>query len=139
MIRGAGGLRSLMHMSPVRIAAVVVLALRAAYGAALVATPGSVTKQWLGPAATRPPAVVGVRGLGARELAVHVAAIVDALRGAPLRPWLAISIAGDLSDIAVTAASRDGLPDKAAVKTLAVAGGSAAISAALALAVDRDT
>jgi len=128
-----------MTMAPVRIAAIAVLALRAAYGAALVAVPGRVTKQWLGPAATRPPAVVGVRGLGAREVAVHVAAIVGALRGAPLRPWLAVSVAGDLSDIAITAASRDGLPEKAAVKTLAVAGGSAAISAALALIVDRDT
>ncbi len=89
-----------MNMAPVRIAAIAVLALRAAYGAALVAAPGRVTKQWLGPAATRPPAVVGVRGLGAREVAVHVAAIVGALRGAPLRPWLAVSVAGDLSDIA---------------------------------------
>jgi hypothetical protein len=124
-------------MPPVRLAAVSVLALRAAYGAALLAAPGRVTRQWLGPAAARPPAVVAVRGLAAREIAVHVAAMVDALRGAPLRPWLALSIAGDLADIAATAAGRHGVPDKAPAKTLAVAGGSAAISAALALLVDR--
>ena len=80
-----------------------------------------------------------MRGLAAREIAVHVAATVDALRGAPLRPWLALSIAGDLADIAATAAGRDGVPDKAPAKTVAVAGGSAAISAALALLVDRDS
>jgi hypothetical protein len=125
-------------MPPVRLAAVAVLGLRAAYGAALLAVPGRVTRQWLGPPAARPPAVVAVRGLAAREIAVHVAAIVDALRGAPLRPWLALSIAGDVADIAATAAGRDGVPAKAPVKTLAVAGGSAAISAALALLVDRD-
>ena len=128
-----------MTMPPVRIAAIVVLGLRAFYGAALLVTPGRVTKQWLGPSAARPPAVVAVRGLAAREIAVHVAAIADAFRGAPLRPWLALSIAGDLSDIAATAAGRDGVPDKAPVKTLAVAGGSAAISAALALFVDDDS
>jgi hypothetical protein len=126
-------------MPPVRLAAVSVLALRAAYGAALLAAPGRVTRQWLGPSAAHPPAVVAVRGLAAREIAVHVAAMVDGLRGAPLRPWLALSIAGDLSDIAATAAGRDGVPDKAPAKTLAVAGGSAAISAALALLVDRDS
>jgi hypothetical protein len=126
-------------MQPARLAAIAVLGLRAAYGAALLLVPGRVTKQWLGPPAARPPAVVAVRGLAAREIAVHVAAIVEALRGAPLRPWLAVSITGDLADIAATAGGREGLPDKAPVKTAAVAGGSAAISAALAVLVDRDS
>jgi hypothetical protein len=126
-------------MPPARLAAIAVLGLRAAYGAALLLVPGRVTKRWLGPPAARPPAVVAVRGLAAREIAVHVAAIVEALRGAPLRPWLAVSITGDLADIAATAGGREGLPDKAPVKTAAVAGGSAAISAALAVLVDRDS
>jgi hypothetical protein len=126
-------------MPPARLAAIAVLGLRAAYGAALLLVPGRVTKQWLGPPAARPPAVVAVRGLAAREIAVHVAAIVEALRGAPLRPWLAVSITGDLADIAATAGGREVLPDKAPVKTAAVAGGSAAISAALAVLVDRDS
>jgi hypothetical protein len=126
-------------MPPARLAAIAVLGLRAAYGAALLLVPGRVTKQWLGPPAARPPAVVAVRGLAAREIAVHVAAIVEALRGAPLRPWLAVSITGDLADIAATAGGREGLPDKAPVNTAAVAGGSAAISAALAVLVDRDS
>jgi hypothetical protein len=124
-------------MPPARLAAIAVLGLRAAYGAALLLVPGRVTRQWLGPPAARPPAVIAVRGLAAREIAVHVAAIVEALRGAPLRPWLAVSITGDLADIAATAGGRDGVPDNAPVKTAAVAGGSAAISAVLAVLVDR--
>jgi hypothetical protein len=41
------------------------------------------------------------------------------------------SIGGDLSDIASTFAARDGLPAGAAPKTAAVAGGSAALTAAI--------
>jgi hypothetical protein len=120
-----------------RLVAIVVLGLRAAYGAALLAAPGRVTRSWLGPAGGEPPAAVAVRGLGAREVALHVAAAVAAWRGHPVRPWLAISIAGDLSDIAATAAGREKLPPKAATATAVVAGASAAISAAVAAAVDR--
>jgi hypothetical protein len=48
-----------------------------------------------------------------------------------VRPWLAVSIAGDLCDIAATTASRSGLPRGSAPATAAVAGASAAISAAV--------
>jgi len=124
-------------MGRARIAASAVLALRVAYGAALVLAPARVTRSWLGPAGGEPPAAVAVRGLGAREVALHGAALVAAVRGRPLRGWLALSIGGDVSDIAATAAGRRGVPDKAPLATAAVAGASAAISAAVAAAVDR--
>jgi hypothetical protein len=120
-----------------RAAAVAVLSLRVAYGAALIVAPGRLTRSWLGPAGGEPPAAVAVRGLGAREVALHGAAIVAAFRGLPLRPWLALSIGGDVSDIAATAAGRRGIPDKAPLATAAVAGASAAVSAVVAAAVDR--
>jgi hypothetical protein len=123
-------------MPPARLAACAVLGLRIAYGAALVAVPGRVTRRWLGPAAAEPPSVVGLRGLGAREVALHGAGLVAALRGAPVRPWLAVSAAGDFADIGATAAARRGLPDGSPLATLVVAGGSAALSAAVAIAVD---
>jgi hypothetical protein len=123
-------------MPKVRIAALVVLGLRVLYGAALLLVPARVTRRWLGPAGAEPPASVAVRGVGAREIAVHGAAMVAAVRGEPLRPWLAISIAGDLADIGATAAGRDGVPDGAPLATLAVAGGSALLSAAVAAAAD---
>ena len=113
------------------------LSLRVAYGAALIVAPGRLTRSWLGPAGGEPPAAVAVRGLGAREVALHGAAIVAAFRGLPLRPWLALSIGGDVSDIAATAAGRRGIPEKAPLATAAVAGASAAVSAVVAAAVDR--
>jgi predicted lipoprotein len=118
-------------MSRFRIAATVVFGLRIAYGAGLLAAPDKVTKRWLGPARTSAAATVALRGLGAREVALHGAGLLAVLHGAPLRPWLAASIAGDISDIAATAVSRHDLPGGAAPATAAVAGGSAALSAAL--------
>ena len=126
-----------LGMDPARTGATVTLALRVAYGAALLAAPGRVTRSWLGPAGGEPPAAVAVRGLGAREVAVHGAALIATWRGLPLRPWLAISIAGDVADIAATVAGRRSLPRNAAPATAIVAGASAAISAAVAAAADR--
>ena len=114
-----------------------VLGLRVAYGAALIAAPERLALRWLGAAAGAPPTQVALRGLGAREIVVHGAAIAAALQGKPLRPFLAASAAGDLADIVATAAGRRGLPDGAAPATLAVAGGSALLTVALAAAVDR--
>ena len=110
-----------------KAAAIAVLGLRVAYGAALLVAPDKVTKSWLGPAtdSTR----VALRALGAREVFLHGFAISALLREQPLAPWLLASIGGDLSDIASTFAGRGGLPDGAAPKTAAVAGGSAVLTA----------
>lgn len=118
-----------------RIAAAV-LGLRIAYGAGLVAVPARLTRRWLGPAGETGPTQIGVRGLGAREVVLHTGALLAAFRDAPLRPWLAASIVGDLTDIASTAAAGSDVPDGSPLATLAVAGGSALISAAVALSVD---
>jgi len=120
-----------------RIAALTLLGLRVAYGAGLVAAPERLTRRWLGPAAGAAPTQVPLRGMGAREIVVHGAAIAAVLRDAPLRPYLAASAAGDVADIVATVAGRRGLPDGSAAATLAVAGGSALLTAGLAAAVDR--
>lgn len=110
-----------------------VLASRIAYGTALLVSPEKVAgNRWLGPGAGRPAAQVPLRGLGAREVALHGAALVGFLRGSPIRPFLAASIAGDLGDIAATAFARDGLPDGSAPATAAVAGGSLLLTALVA-------
>jgi hypothetical protein len=67
---------------------------------------------------------------------LHSGAVAASVQGAPVRPWLVASIGGDVSDIAATFAARDGLPDGAAVKTLVVAGVSAALSAAVVALLD---
>ena len=125
-----------MANRPVRLAAVPILGLRIAYGVGLIAVPERLTRRWLGPASASGPTQVPLRGIGGRELAVHGAALVAVLTGAPVRPWLAASIAGDLSDIAATVAARADLPEGSAQATLAVAGGSALLTAALAATVD---
>jgi hypothetical protein len=53
------------------------------------------------------------------------------MRGRDVRPWLAASVAGDLTDIASTVAGRRELPRGAAPATVVIAGGSALLSAAL--------
>src|SRR6201995_5183245 len=100
-----------------------VLAFRVAYGAALLVAPGKVAgNRWLGPGAKAPAATVALRGLGAREVAVHGIALAMLARGGPVRPWLAASALGDLGDIGSAFISRDGLPDGSATATAAVAG-----------------
>jgi len=106
-----------------------VMALRIAYGAALIAAPERLARRWLGPDAGRAPAQVPLRALGMREVLLHTGGLTAAVREADVRPWLAASIAGDLTDIAATVAGRGGLPRGAAPATAAVAGGSALVSA----------
>jgi hypothetical protein len=118
-------------MSRSRLAAVAVLGARIAYGAALLAAPTRITERWLGPTREGAAARVALRGVAVRELAVHVAGLAAVLRGAPVRPWLAVSIAGDLGDIAATLASRRNLPSGSPAATAAVAGASAALTAAV--------
>ena len=120
-----------------RTATLTLLGLRVAYGAGLIAAPERLTRRWLGPATGAPPTQVPLRGMGAREIVVHGAAIAAALNDRPLRPFLAASAAGDLADILATAAGRRGLPKGSAPATLAVAGGSALLTAVLAAAVER--
>jgi hypothetical protein len=118
-------------------AAAAILSFRIAYGLALLVAPGKVAgNRWLGPGARQPAATVALRGLGAREVAVHGIALAELTRGAPVRPWLAASIAGDLADITAAFASHDGLPDGSPTATAAVAGGSAALTAAIAATLD---
>ena len=123
-------------MPPARTAAAAVAVLRTAYGAALLAVPTRVTRNWLGRDRSRAATVVALRGLGAREVVLHGGALAAVLGGGSVRPWMVASIGGDCSDVVATWASRDGLPGGAALKTLAVAGGSAALSAAVVAAVD---
>jgi hypothetical protein len=126
-----------MNTSPSRVATMAVLGLRIAYGAGLIVAPRRLGARWLGPAASAAPTQVPLRALGAREILLHAGALVAAVRGAPLRPWLAGSVAGDLTDVISTVAGRRQLPDGSARATVLVGGGSALAGAVLAIVVDR--
>ncbi|HEX4305195.1 MAG TPA: hypothetical protein VHZ54_04105 [Solirubrobacterales bacterium] len=121
-----------------RRAAAALLGFRVAYGVALLVAPGKVAgNRWLGPGARQPAAEVALRGLGAREVAVHAIALARLARREPIRPFLAASIIGDLADVGAAVISRDGLPDGSPAATAAVAGGSAALTAAVAATLDE--
>jgi hypothetical protein len=120
-----------------RAAALTVLGLRVAYGAGLVVATERLGRPWLGAGVSAAPAKVGLRGLGAREVALHGGAIAAALRGEPLRPWLGLSLVGDVTDIAWTYLGRAEVPDDAPRKTALVAGGSALLTLAVAALVDE--
>ena len=117
-----------------RSALFAVLGLRVAYGAALIAAPRPLTRRGLGPPADQKATQILARALGAREILLHAGAIASAVRGGRVRPWLAASIAGDLTDIASTVAARDGVPAQSPPATIAVAGGSALLSGLVAAA-----
>ena len=114
-----------------------VLLARVAYGVALVATPRRLALRWLGEDASRASVQVALRGLGARDAILHGGAILAVQREAPVRPWLAASVVGDVIDVIATAAERRRLPAGSSLATLAVGGGSALISVLLAGAVER--
>lgn len=131
------GYPSKMRETAIRVSAVGVLGFRVVYGLALIASPSKVAgNRWLGDGAREPAAQVPLRGVGAREIALHGLALGAFLRGSPVRPLLAASIAGDFADIGATAISREGLPDGSTKATAAVAGGSLLITLALAALVD---
>lgn len=116
-----------------KAATAAVLGLRVAYGLVLAVAPAKAAgNQWLGPGVSEAAADVPLRGLGAREVALHGTGLWALNAGRDVRPWLLASVAGDLADIVATARARDGLPSGSAPATLAVAGVSAALSGALA-------
>jgi len=123
-------------MNAARASAGSVIALRIAYGAALIVAPRRLALRWLGPAAEDAPVQVALRALGAREVLLHAGALFAAARGGPLRPWLAASAAGDLTDVIATAMGRRRLPPSSTPATVAVGGGAALMSVGLAVAVD---
>jgi hypothetical protein len=121
-----------------RVAAANMLAFRVAYGAALLVAPGKVAgNRWLGAGARAPAATVALRGVGGREVALHGLALLRLLWEQPLRPLLFASAAGDIVDVGATALAGDGLPDRSPALTAAVAGGSAALTLAIAAALDE--
>jgi hypothetical protein len=124
-------------MTRARIAAIPVLGLRIAYGVGLILAPERLAGRWLGPSVRSGSMQVTLRGIGAREVAVHGAALSAAVSGAPLLTWLVVSVAGDVGDTVATVLARDELPDGSAKATLLVAGGSALVTAALGVAIVR--
>jgi len=118
-------------MTSIRKLTLAFAAGRTAFGIALLAAPARVGTSWLGPDASGDAVHVALRGLGARDIALAAGSAWAALAEAPLRPWLAGTVAGDLMDIGATLAAGDSIPRRARRGTLALAGASALAGAVL--------
>jgi hypothetical protein len=125
-------------MANTRHATAAFAASRIAFGAGLVAAPGTVAGRWLGDDAQRDPVKVAIRGLGARDIALSVGALATLDDPDRLATWLAVTILSDLTDMAATLAVPAGrLPDNARWGTVVLAGAGAAVGAALLAAAKR--
>ena len=123
---------------PLRAATFALLGLRVAYGVALIAAPERLALRWLGPAAGEAPTQVAAARPGrARD---RRARRRDRRRAAATcrcaRSWPRAPRATSPTSPRPSAAAA-GCPPGAAPATLAVAGGSALLTAGLAAAVDR--
>jgi len=123
-------------MTRSRMAVLANFVLRAAYGGAMLAVPGRIGEPWLGRPAPTAASDVPLRGVGGREVAVHLAGTGAILRGGPCRPWLLASLGGDLTDIVSSVVQRRQLPSGGLRACLLAGGGSALMTLGL-LAADN--
>jgi hypothetical protein len=108
---------------------------RLAFGLGALAAPSKLGATWVGAeTASRPPARVILRALGVRDVALGAGTVAAALSGSA-RPWLAVGVAADLGDVAVTLLGRDHLPATGARNTVFLAS-SAAIAGCVLIAID---
>jgi hypothetical protein len=124
-----------VKVSGPRIATLVHFGVHVAYGVVTLAVPGRIGKPWLGRSVPSAPSDVPLRGVGGREVTVHLAGAAAILQGASLRPWLLASLGGDLTDIVATVAQRKQLPP-GGLRACLVTGGASALMTLGLLAAD---
>jgi hypothetical protein len=110
---------------------------RIAIGAAFVLAPGFAGRYWIGPDARRRAVKLVTRALGARDVALGLGVVIALDRGAPVRGWLEGCTLADAADFLATLLAGDSVPEDSRRATLLIAGGSAALGAALARELDR--
>jgi hypothetical protein len=106
---------------------------RIAYAVGLLGAPGRVGSSWIEVDARRPAAQVGLRGLGARDLALSVGILAFADDADRLRPWLWATAGSDCADVAATLVAGEALSVRARAGAALVAGSAALAGFVLAL------
>src|SRR4051812_16453721 len=104
---------------------------RALFGLNYLARPQEARKSWIGRAAKRPGAQVMIRSQGVPDIALGARAL-RALRSgdaAEARAWVAGHALCDVTDLVVTWAARDRLPERQSRFAMAVAGASTVVAA----------
>lgn len=113
---------------------------RVIFGTGLTLAPGFFAGLWIGRRSRDPRTQMVCRGLGIRDLALGAGGLLSLRRADFGRPrwWFAAQAAADATDLLATLAAGDVLTPARRRAVAAVAGGSAAIGAAVAVAgVDR--
>jgi hypothetical protein len=103
---------------------------RIALGLGLFLSPRRLTRLWLGDEADGQFVTAVVRGVGARDVAIGVGALVALRSDVPTEDaerWIEAGIVGDLGDLAGTLLT--GQPDRDRGMVLAIAGGAAVAGA----------
>jgi len=110
---------------------------RLAIGAALVAKPQSqVGTGWIGEDALRPTAAVGLRAVGARDMALALGTFATRRNGGPLRPWLLAATLADATDLVATFVAGKAVPARSKALIGLLAGGAIVQQLALAREVE---
>jgi hypothetical protein len=107
---------------------------RVLVGAALLATPGPITRAWVGDAGA--PAQLLGRCLGARDAVIGGGLVAAVVHDRDPRPWLVGGVLADAVDGIATFAAGGDIPSNGRIGTTALAGGSALFGAWLAGAID---
>lgn len=99
---------------------------RVAFGIVFTVTPGVVLRAWVGRDHAATPAVRMLsRGLGARDLAIGVGALLALRHDAPARGWIEAGVVSDLGDALGIALAARHLPRFGAIGGLVAALGAA--------------
>lgn len=109
---------------------------RFALGAVLFLMPSKTAKAWSSQGAETPAAVVASRGMGARDMALGLGALLALGNDKPARGWIEAAAFSDLLDAISTAMSFKRLPRGRAFLMGATAGGAAMLGMQLAPLLD---
>jgi hypothetical protein len=121
-----------------RILAALISLGRFAFGVTFIAKPNVMDRAWIGKQARLPGAQVLSRAVGARDLALGLGGLQALTRDdGSARPWLAAAAICDAVDLGATWAADKGIPRQARSGVLAIAGGSALLSALAAAGIGR--
>jgi hypothetical protein len=114
--------------------AIVFGAGRALFGVAMLATPGPISRAWVG--RDDVPSAVLLRCLAGRDLIIGGGLVAAVTRGGDPRPWLIGGALADTIDGCATLAGGDDIPTNGRIGTAALAAGAALFGAWLASAID---
>jgi hypothetical protein len=110
--------------------------LRVAFGAVLFFMPAKTAKVWSAQGAESPAAVVASRGMGGRDIALGLGALLAIGNDKPVRGWIEAAAFSDLLDAVSAALSFRKLPPVRALLMGASAAGAAMLGMQLAPELD---